>query len=324
MTDDRDIREFSLIHELVYQLKVRDAMTRNLYMVGPRDSMRLAQQVLREKRISGLPVVDNNRLLGIISVEDIIRALDLNHISAEIGDYMTRKVITLRPEYTLAKALNIFNRYPYGRFPVTDADGQLVGILTQGDITRRLMFELNSVAEQAAVREAQHMAESIAAQPENKVGEFLLEATLKPGDFDNAGILSNQVKKKLQSMGIEPEIVRRAAIACYEAETNLIIHTLGGTMTARIANGKIIMEARDIGPGIPDIQQAMSPGFSTASDSVRALGFGAGMGLPNIKKCADKFEIQSEMGLGTHLKVEIELKMATPGQPDNNAGKING
>ncbi len=313
MTETRDIREFSLIHELVYQLKVRDAMTRELTTVGPRDNFRVAQQVLREKRISGLPVVDDNRLLGIISVEDIIRALDNDHINAEIGDYMTRKVITLRPEYTLAKALNIFNRYPYGRFPVTDAEDKLIGILTQGDITRRLMFELNSVAEQAAMREAQHMAESIATQPDSPMGEILLEANLKPGDFDNAGILSNQVKKKLQSMGIEPEIVRRAAIACYESETNLIIHTTGGTMAARIAHGKIILEATDKGPGIPDIQQAMNPGYSTASDKVRALGFGAGMGLPNIKKCADHFEIQSEMGKGTHLKVEIELKLALSG-----------
>jgi len=166
------------------------------------------------------------------------------------------------------------------------------------------MFELNNVAEQAAHREAQRMAHD-AKQP---AGEILLETPLISGDFDNAGILSNQIKKRLQSMGIEPEVVRRAAIACYEMETNIIIHTLGGKMSAWIEEGRIVLESVDEGPGIPDIEKAMSPGYSTASDKVRTMGFGAGMGLPNIKKCSDRFEITTEMGKGTKLHIEIDLK----------------
>jgi len=310
MPEGKDIREFSLIHELVYQLKVRDAMTPNPVTVSPTDTFRVAQRVLREKRISGLPVVDRNRLLGIISVEDIIRALDYQYMNSEIADYMTRSVISLKPDYTLAKALGIFDRHPFGRFPVVDKSGTLIGILTQGDITRRLMFELNGVAEQAALREAKQMAASIDPTTNFTDGEVILETSLQSGDFDSAGILSSQVKKRLQSMGTDPEIVRRAAIACYEMETNVIIHSIGGVLKAWLEKGWFVLEAQDKGPGIEDVEKALSPGFSTASDSVRALGFGAGMGLPNIKKCADDFHIDSVMGRGTQVQVKIHLKSA--------------
>jgi serine/threonine-protein kinase RsbT len=111
-------------------------------------------------------------------------------------------------------------------------------------------------------------------------------------------------------MGIKPEIIRRAAIATYEEETNIIIHSIGGKLKVFMKHGKIIIEAKDAGPGIPDIELALQPGYSTASDQIRALGFGAGMGLPNIQRCADQFHIESQVGHGTVVTVEIELKTA--------------
>ncbi len=125
-------------------------------------------------------------------------------------------------------------------------------------------------------------------------------------DFTTAGEASTLFKSTLKQLGVNPALVRRIAIAAYEVELNLVIHSLGGELSLEITPDFIILTAKDRGPGIPDIDQAMTEGFSTAPDSVRDLGFGAGMGLPNMKRNADNFSIQSEMGVGT----EIIMKFA--------------
>jgi anti-sigma regulatory factor (Ser/Thr protein kinase) len=109
-------------------------------------------------------------------------------------------------------------------------------------------------------------------------------------------------------VGIDPQTTRRAAIAAYEAEMNLIVFTPGGRIRVELDPGVIRLMAEDNGPGIPDIEKAMQPGFSTAPDWVRELGFGAGMGLPNIKKCADRMRLDSVVGKGTKLEVEIIME----------------
>jgi anti-sigma regulatory factor (Ser/Thr protein kinase) len=126
-------------------------------------------------------------------------------------------------------------------------------------------------------------------------------------DFNLAGKASSGLKKTLDRLGIHPRIVRRAAIASYEAEMNIVIYTDGGTITASVLPDKITIDVKDFGPGIPDIEKALTPGFSTASDWVRELGFGAGMGLVNIKKCADKISLTSEVGKGTHLRIILNI-----------------
>jgi CBS-domain-containing membrane protein/anti-sigma regulatory factor (Ser/Thr protein kinase) len=283
-------------------------MTSEVCTVTPQETLRDARKVMREKRISGLPVVEGKKLVGVISVDDILSALDESAIDLPIEKRMTRDVKTLEPNFTLTKALQYFNKYHYGRFPVVDKDQTLLGIMTQSNITRRLLLELNSVADEAATREAMRMAQTYAFG--YSTGQILLERNLRAGDYANAGIISSQLKIKLNELGIKPEIVRRAAIAAYEAETNIIIHSVGGKMKVWTKQGKLILEAHDSGPGIVDIEMAMKPGFSTASAQVRALGFGAGMGLPNIKQCADDFHIESQLGQGTLLTVEIQLRTA--------------
>ena len=113
-------------------------------------------------------------------------------------------------------------------------------------------------------------------------------------DYAGAGKVSSRIKELLKQMGFEPEVLRRAAIACYEAEINLIIHSDGGKVILEIVDdGSISLEFRDVGPGIADIEKAMTPGFSTADEEARNLGFGAGMGLPNIKRVSDTFDIRT-------------------------------
>lgn len=124
-------------------------------------------------------------------------------------------------------------------------------------------------------------------------------------DFSRAGQAAAKIKKVLQQVGVEPGIVRRAIIIAYEAELNIVIHAYHGTLTASITPRKIEIVAEDEGLGIPDISLAMQEGYSTAPPHIREMGFGAGMGLPNIKKSADDLDIQSEVNKGTRLRAAI-------------------
>jgi serine/threonine-protein kinase RsbT len=120
-------------------------------------------------------------------------------------------------------------------------------------------------------------------------------------DFDRAGEASSSIKKILRQLGIDAAIIRRVAISTYEAEINIVIHSLGGTINLEIDTNSIKIIAKDRGPGIADIELAMQVGYSTATDKVREMGFGAGMGLPNMEKCADKFQVESAVGIGTTI-----------------------
>ncbi|AOY76839.1 ATP-binding protein [Clostridium formicaceticum] len=124
-------------------------------------------------------------------------------------------------------------------------------------------------------------------------------------DFTKAGQASSNIKKVLRQLGIEPKTLRRIAIATYEAEMNIIIHSEGGVIEVDICPEKVEIIAEDRGPGIENIELAMKAGYSTASHRVRELGFGAGMGLPNIKRCSDEFTIKSSLGEYTKLQIVI-------------------
>ena len=129
-----------------------------------------------------------------------------------------------------------------------------------------------------------------------------------PGDnFTAAGQASTDLKKKLKVMGVDPKSLRNINIALYEGEINLAIHAGGGEITVLVHPDKVEMFLDDEGPGIADIELALTEGYSGASDAVRSLGFGAGMGLPNMKKYADEFCIESEVGKGTHIKMVVNL-----------------
>ncbi len=123
------------------------------------------------------------------------------------------------------------------------------------------------------------------------------------GDYTRAGEASADIKRQLRQLGVGSATLRRIAVAAYEMELNIIIHSLGGSMTLVVDNDGIKLSSRDEGPGIPDVSKAMSEGFSTADEVARGLGFGAGMGLPNMRRNADQFEIESVMGQGTQIRM---------------------
>ena len=127
-------------------------------------------------------------------------------------------------------------------------------------------------------------------------------------DFTSAGQASVQIKKNLRQLGISPETIRRVSIAMYEGEINMVIHAGGGVATVSVSEDYIEIVLDDKGPGIADIEKAMQEGYSTASETIRSLGFGAGMGLPNIKKYTDEMIIDTKIDVGTtiHLKVFVK------------------
>ena len=115
------------------------------------------------------------------------------------------------------------------------------------------------------------------------------------------------MKSKLKQMGVPPDAVRKVAIAMYEGEINMVIHAQGGEITVSITPEKIVMVLADVGPGIPDVELAMRAGYSTAPDAIRSLGFGAGMGLPNMKKYTDEMNIDTTVGVGTTITMVVNL-----------------
>ena len=134
-----------------------------------------------------------------------------------------------------------------------------------------------------------------------------LHYTVPGDDFTHAGEASADLKARLKKLGLPAEAVRKVAIALYEGEINLAIHAGGGDIDVAISDDTVDMVLSDKGPGIADIPLAMSEGYSTAPDEVRSLGFGAGMGLPNMKKYTDEFQIESTVGVGTRIEMSVEI-----------------
>lgn len=136
---------------------------------------------------------------------------------------------------------------------------------------------------------------------------FKKRFTIQSRNFDRAGENSSEIKALLKGLHFDSEIIRRTVVVAFEAEMNVVMYARAGTLTFVITDEDIRIEVEDEGPGIPDIEQAMQPGFSTASDEMREMGFGFGMGLPNIKKHSDALKLKSQVGKGTTLFASIAL-----------------
>ena len=292
----------SKTQEMVYEMKVGDVMTRDVITVRPATRLSELRGLLRQNRISGLPVVDGERLVGMVSVEDFIKWLADRQEDCSIEQRMTKKLETVNEDDPLVLAIGKFENTGLGRFPVVDRrTRKLVGILTKGDVIEGLLkkIEIDYHEEEIHRYRASHIFEDIEADNTT----LLFQYEVRGQDFKQAGTSSSRLKRTLKRLGIRPDVVRRVAIASYEAEMNLVVFTEGGRIRAKVQPARVFLEVEDSGPGIADLKKALQPGYSTAPEWVRELGFGAGMGLTNIQKSADSFDIQSEPGKGTLLKV---------------------
>ena len=131
---------------------------------------------------------------------------------------------------------------------------------------------------------------------------------VEAGAYATAGEASTTIKRKLKQLGIDANVLRRVSVASYEVELNLVIHSMGGTLTLQVDPEMVTLISKDVGPGIPEIDKAMTEGFSTANEEARTLGFGAGMGLPNMKRNATTFDIQSQVGVGTTIMMGFAMR----------------
>jgi CBS domain-containing protein len=292
--------------ELLQRFKVRDVMKRTVISISRDTSMREAQRIMRENRISGVPVSEDGRLFGIVSVNDIINALDNGWIDDKCEDHMASNLVVLEAGMPLAYALRYFNNYTYGRFPVLDASRKLVGIISQRDVMKALLYEL-SVEIRKLERKA---ARASSSAPEHATSEnyFRKEFAVVRNDLGSAGRAANEIKQILKDRKIDRTVARRVAIAAYELEINVCIHSHGGILTFILDDNTITIKTKDRGPGIADIEWACRDGASTANDWIRSMGFGAGMGLPNSKRVSDEFDIESEVG--KYTKVTCKFKLA--------------
>ena len=288
--------------ELIYRLKVRDVMTRRLITVERDASLREIQVLMKENGITGVPVAEGKRLLGMVSVDDIIRALDEGHIEEPAHEWMTRNLIVLEEDMPLSFGISYMDKYRYGRFPVLSKGKELVGILTSRDIIVALLLEFNNEVERLEQQVTGH------ANIEEH-GTLQRQFITRTFDFENAGRASNEVKKLLKERELDRKLIRRVSVACYELEMNQVVHSVGGSLNVTMDQEKIVILARDRGPGIPDVDAAMQEGYSTATEWVRSLGFGAGMGLPNARRVSDEFSIDSTEH-GTSVRAAIYRKDA--------------
>ena len=279
---DLDAHEINRIEELSYDLKIHEVMNANVITTSPDVPIASVLELMRVNRISGVPVVQDEKLVGIISLEDIVRALQSNELAEPVKKYMTGKLVTVRHSDSIVEAIKRFTEKGLGRLPVVDEANNLKGIITKGDITRGILRAVQHDYKEEEVRRyrASHLFEDINSDRTTLV----LRYNIKVGDFTHGGN------------------------AAYEAEMNLIIHTTpGGILKLEVEPHRIIISTSDDGPGIADIEKVLQPGYSTASDKVREMGFGAGMGLVNIKRCVDKMELESTLGKGSKLIMRIAV-----------------
>jgi CBS domain-containing protein/anti-sigma regulatory factor (Ser/Thr protein kinase) len=309
---DKEAENITRVEELAYELRVREVMSKEIKLLSPEMPMSTALDLFRTAKISGAPVIEKDCLVGVISLEDLIRCLTKGDLHSPVESYMSRTLVTVRSTDPVVEALKLFVNTRHGRLPVLDEESKPIGILTKGDITMGLLKALQRDyhAEELRRYRASHLFEDIISDRTS----LMLRYSIKKGDFLQGGSASSCIKRALLRMGADPQIARRCGIAAYEAEMNLIIHTNnGGVIRVEIEPHQITLEAYDDGPGIKDIELAMRPGYSTATEEIRELGFGAGMGLVNIQRCVDSMKLESTWTKGTRLRLKLFVQM-----PDGN------
>jgi CBS domain-containing protein/anti-sigma regulatory factor (Ser/Thr protein kinase) len=287
------------VQELIYGLKISEVMTRKVFAVSRNCTLYDVRQIMKNNGITGVPVVDNRRVVGFVSMNDVMNALEEGGMNDIVTSRMEGSVQTLAEDMPLSFAISAFNKFSFRSFPVVSKKNELVGILTFRNINLALIRELS--------RQLREMENHFEQPVDSASLELVKVYPLNRYDFENGGKASSEIKKFLKERGIASKLVRRVAVASYELEINLVAHSIGGMLSFDINDQRVKISSHDRGPGIADVDKALTEGFSTANEWIRSQGFGAGMGLPNVKRVADEFAIQSAEGMGTMVKAVIKL-----------------
>ena len=292
----------SILLDVIYRSKIKDIMATALATSSPDVTLKEIKSIMKKSEVTGIPIIDKDELVGMISIDDIFRAIDGDYMDELVGDHMSTDVIVLEDDMPLAFGITYFEKFKYGRFPVIDKNKKLVGIITSRDILHELLFQLN--------HEVARLENEIRNESDTTSNLHGLREVYKINkmDFANAGKASNEIKKLLKERLFDPKFIRRVSVAAYELEINITIHSDGGEIEFLLDKEKAVVIARDSSPGIADVTKALKQGFSTADNTIKSLGFGAGMGLPNVKRVSDEFNITSEMGNGTTVQSIIKIE----------------
>jgi CBS domain-containing protein/anti-sigma regulatory factor (Ser/Thr protein kinase) len=304
---DALMRETSKTQELTYELKVQDAMDVNYTTVNSLTTVRSLRDILRRKRILGVPVVDDDKLVGIVSIEDYVESMEQGKLDETVGSIMTKNVVTIFADEPLINAVRNFEKYHYTRFPViTRETNKLVGIVSKIDTIKGILKKLEVAYDNKNDKKSPETRSLLNELIADSVS-LELKYKVEGKNFEKAGSASTRLKKSLTKLGISSQITRRITISTYEAEINIVSYTDNGEITARVNSDNVRVIISDNGPGIEDVAKAMTPGYSNAPGWVRELGFGAGMGLPNMKKFSDEMKIDTVVGKGTTVELVFYL-----------------
>lgn len=304
----RRLKQIHKVQELVYELKLRDAVEEGVFTISKDTMMSDVRTILRERKITAAPVIDENRLIGIISVEDYINWLQEGVPDTAVSKRMSRDVVTMYDDEPMIDAIRAFEMYRFYEFPILERKTEeLIGVITKFDVIVCILKALDIDYYQKEIQDFSnfHFFNEVVSD-DTRLSFYY---TVPEGKIERGGEVASKLRKNLSYLGIHPDIIVRAAIVTYEAEMNCIMYGGGGEIKAYLDKDRIVIEINDEGPGIEDTEKVMQPGYSTAPDWIRELGFGAGMGLPNIKNNSEHFEITSTLGKGTRLKSTIPLEV---------------
>jgi CBS domain-containing protein/anti-sigma regulatory factor (Ser/Thr protein kinase) len=295
--------EVTKVQELMLTTPVELVMAKDVIKAHQDLTMAEVQSLMCSRRILVVPVVEGDDLVGMVTMFEVLAAMQTGRMADRVSSHMTTDVKSVFKDAPVAEVVNGLGRRGFTGLPVVDREGRLIGIVTTGTLIRALIAQMDrsfkkKEGEIVHTYRASHIFEDIVSDDTRLQLRYVVDEK----DFTNAGKASSMIKRSLQRLGAKPAFVRRIAVAVYEAEMNLVIHTdVGGEINVEIRRDRVLISTVDHGPGIDDIQQVLQPGFSTAPQWIRDMGFGAGMGLANIKRCSDTMRLMSEPGSGTRL-----------------------
>jgi len=308
---NKRLPKYELFDSLLHNDHVSDFMSAPPITLPKDATISMAKALMRDHRISGIPIVDGeDHLVGLISLENIIIALENGQMEDPIEKHMVKEVICLTNHMNVTTVIEYLMTYSFGRYPVVDENDMVVGMVTNGDLILHILGRLGTVYLHNKRREEILTPSKYLLNPETFISDNCFTYTIDTTDFERAGEGSTLFKRHLQEKDLPSEVIRRASIALYEAEVNVVIHANGkGEIKAYIDKGQLFILVTDNGPGIENVELAMQPGYSTASNEIREKGWGAGMGLANIKKYTDKVVI-----LSSENGVRMEMVLITRDQ----------
>ncbi len=300
------IRISQSVIERIYEIRVEKIMRTDVARVEPETMMSNLKGVVKENNYACIPVLDGTKLVGQISIEGYVDWLTSDIGDVPVGQLMDVDYKTLYPEEPVITAVKELELIGLRGLPVIErSSGNFLGVVCRCTMMEGVLAELDIDDKKEKAEESEDF---ILNYIESESSHLTLNYNVEAKPLEYGGEVSSSIRADLYRLGLSGRTVRRAAIAAYEAEMNLLSYAAGGVFTLNLKRDLLNMKIEDSGPGIPDVDKAMEPGYSTAPDWVRELGFGAGMGLQNIKNCSDNFSISSSVGVGTRLVVDINLE----------------